>query len=258
MQLLERDRQMRELEDQLRAMEDGHGQLVLLGGEAGAGKSMLVRAFCDQVHSRARVLTGGCDPLSTPTPLGPLVEIAEALGGPLLDLLTSERPRQQVFEMTRSVLNTSGQPTLLILEDVHWADEATLDLLRYLGRRIASMRLLLIATYRDDEVGPKHPFRVVLGDLATAPGIKRMRLTGLSEHTVAEMAAGTGLNAAELHRLTGGNPFFVTEVLAGVGEEVPESVRDAVLARASRLSGEARATLEAAAIIGAKIDRSVL
>lgn len=258
MRLLERDAQLNQLYEHLAAAEDGHGTLVLLGGEAGVGKSSLVHAFCDGVQSRARILSGACDPLSTPTPLGPLVEIADGLGGPVFDLLHASAPRQQVFEATRILLSTPGLPTLLILEDMHWADEATLDLLRYLGRRIDTARVLMVATYRDDETGPKHPLRVVLGDLATARGVKRLTLEPLSESAVSELAADSDVDARELHRRTGGNPFFVSEVLATGLQRIPPTVRDSVLARVARLPEDARAALEAAAVIGSRVEPSLL
>ena len=104
---------------------------------------------------------------------------------------------------------------ILIGEDAHWADQASLELLRFLGRRISGLRLLFIVTYRDDEVGPTHPLRLSLGDLASAPSVHRIALPPLSEGAVATLAAGSAHDPAELYRLTDGNPFFVTEILAG-------------------------------------------
>jgi DNA-binding CsgD family transcriptional regulator len=143
-------------------------------------------------------------------------------------------------------------------EDAHWADGASLELLRFLARRIGDLPVLLVVTYRDDEVGPGHPLRLVLGDLATAPTVHRLHLLPLSEAAVTEMAAGSERDPAALHRLTGGNPFFLTEVLAAAGESVPGSVADAILARAARLSPEGRAVLDVAAVIGSAIDLDLL
>jgi predicted ATPase len=141
---------------------------------------------------------------------------------------------------------------------VHWADEATLDLLRFLGRRIRRTTALLILTYRDDEIGAQHPLRSVLGDMATSPGVRRINLAPLSLEAVRALAAGNALDAAALHRQTAGNPFFVTEVLAGGSSGLPVTVRDAVLARVARLSPAARAVMEAAAVVGARAEASVL
>jgi len=141
-----------------------------------------------------------------------------------------------------------------VFEDVHWADEATLDLLRYLGRRLERQRGAVIATYRDDELGPTHPLRSVVGDLATSPVTRRLPVEPLSPQAVRVLAAGSSIDAVELHRRTGGNSFFVTEILASGRAALPTSVRDAVLARVARLPSTARATLDAAAVAGQRIE----
>jgi len=145
-------------------------------------------------------------------------------------------------------------PVIAVIEDLHWADAATLDLVKFLGRRIRQVPALLVLTYRDDELGPRHPLRIVLGDLATSAAVRRIPLTPLSVAAVQTLAAGQRLDAAALHRRTGGNPFFVTEALASHEGGIPVTVRDAVLARAARLSPDARAALDAAAIIGAQVE----
>src|SRR5688572_10589865 len=235
--LLEREGTLDELARLLAAAAGGRGSLLLLGGEAGVGKSVLVRRFAELAAERARVLVGACDPLSTPRPLGPVADVADGLGGRVGRLLRGGE-RSELF---RALLDELAGPaaTLLVVEDAHWADEATLDLLRFLGRRVGATAALVVVTYRDDEVGRDHPLRVALGDLATAPAIRRLAVAPLSVAAVARLAAGSGLNPAELHRQSGGNPFFVTEVLAA-GGGIPATVRDAVLARAARLSGDAR------------------
>jgi len=133
---------------------------------------------------------------------------------------------------------------LMIVEDVHWADEATLDLLLFIGRRIHRTRSMVVATYRSDETDSDHPLRGVLGDLATAPGNRRLFVEPLSRAGVAGLADGHAVDAADLYRLTGGNPFFVTEVIAAPGTSVPPTVADAVLARVSRLEPQVKAVLE--------------
>ncbi len=253
-ELLERSAYLDELGRVLRQSAAGEGQLVLLGGEAGVGKTVLTRHFRRLVRGQARVLIGACDALSTPRPLGPLLDVAAEAGGELGRLLTADAPRHSVFRAVLDLLSAGSRPALLFVEDAHWADEATLDLLRYLGRRIGDTRSMVIVTYRDDEVGPTHPFRAMMGDLATAPAVRRMALPPLSESAVGVLAAGSGLDPVELHRRTGGNPFFVTEVLAAGGRGVPPTVRDAVLTRAARLSPTGWAVLGAAAVIGAKAE----
>ena len=229
------------------------GRLVLVGGDAGVGKTALVRRFCDECAGRARVLWGACDALFTPRPLGPLFDVAESVGGELEALVVAEGGPREVVAALRDELRTRS-PTVLVLEDVHWADEATLDVVRLLARRLEAIPALVVATYRDDELESTHALRVVLGDLAAQRGVERIRLAPLSRAAVAALAATSGLDAAELHRVTGGNPFFVTEVLAAGGEEIPATVRDAVMARIARLSGAARRGLEALAIVPGEVE----
>ena len=140
-------------------------------------------------------------------------------------------------------------PSVVVLEDVHWADEATLDVIRLAGRRVGDVPALLVLSYRDDGLDRSHPLRIVLGDLPGSDRVTRLELAGLSPRAVAELAGPAGVDAGELHRWTAGNPFFVTEVLAAGTGLVPHSVRDAVLARAARLGGAAREVLDAAAVV---------
>ena len=144
------------------------------------------------------------------------------------------------------------------MEDVHWADDATIDLLRFLGRRIRDAAVLLIATYRDEGLTAGDPLRVALGDLATQRSTRRVGLAPLTADGVRILAGGSGLAASALYRLTGGNPFYVTEVLrAGMGK-VPASARDAVLARAARLGSESRGVLDIAALTGTRVELRLL
>ncbi len=143
--------------------------------------------------------------------------------------------------------------TVLVLEDVHWADEGTLDVLRLLGRRMPDVPSLAIVTFRDDEPAP---LRVVLGELATARGVERIKLPPLSPEAVRTLAEPHGIDADALHRSTGGNPFYVTEVLSAPAAAIPATVRDAVLARAARLSPPARELLERLAMIPGAADPS--
>jgi DNA-binding CsgD family transcriptional regulator/tetratricopeptide (TPR) repeat protein len=250
MRLLERERDLQELGHLLDQTRAGHGRLVLLSGEAGIGKTSLVREFSRVVDGRAEIHSGARDPLDTPRPLGPVLDMAPTLGRELEELVNAGDQRHRVLQAFLIALGHGRRPKLVVIEDVHWADEATLDLLRFIGRRIEQVQALVLITYRDDEVGQNHPLTVVLGDIATSPAVHRMRLPSLSEAAVRELATDSGVDPVALHRRTSGNPFYVTEVLAAGNDGIPVTVRDAVLARAGRLSRSARSVLDAAAIIG--------
>jgi DNA-binding CsgD family transcriptional regulator/tetratricopeptide (TPR) repeat protein len=230
----------------------GASGLIFVGGEAGAGKTALVRAFCAEARAHARVLEGACDPLITPRPLGAIADVAAETGEPLAGLVARGARAHEVLDALLAELR--ARPTVLVLEDVHWADEATLDLLRLLARRVAPTGALVLATYRDDELDTAHPLRLVLGGLGARP----LRLPPLSLDAVRALAAPHGVDAGDLHRRTGGNPFFVTEILAAGGDELPPTVRDAVLARAARVTAPARRLLEAVAACPAHAELSLL
>jgi DNA-binding CsgD family transcriptional regulator/tetratricopeptide (TPR) repeat protein len=247
--LLERSDQLAALSQALAEARSGsRGTLALVAGEAGVGKTTLVRRFSDEGGASARVLWGTCDALFTPAPLAPFVDVAEQVGGPLAELVEREaRPHHVATELIQEL--RARAPTILVLEDVHWADEATLDVLRILGRKLEGVSALAIATYRDDELDRTHPLRIVLGGLGSGPAILRLELRPLSREAVAQLAAPHGVDAEELHRKTAGNPFYVTEALAAGEAEIPPTVREAVLARAARLGPEATAVLEAVAVV---------
>src|SRR5262249_21041925 len=124
--------------------------------------------------------------------------------------------------------------------------------------RADRLRALLVATYRDEEAPAGGPLAVLLGDLATAPGVGRLRLTPLTREATARLAAESGAAPGRLHPRTGRNPVFIAEALAAGGAEVPATVRDAVLARVARLPSAARHALQAAAAVGPRIDCGVL
>ncbi len=256
--LFERDQFMASLAADLRSATAGEGRVALVCGEAGIGKTSLLEQFV-RSHPRARCLWGACDALFTPHPLGPLHDIARAIGGRLNSLLEEGAERAQLFAAVLDTLREA--PAIMVLEDVHWADAATLDLIKFLGRRIQRLPALLILSYRDDEIGSAHPLRLVLGDLPSRQ-ISRLPLPRLTAEAVEAMAHSRQRSALGLHSATGGNPFFVAEVLANDGESepgrVPATVRDAVLTRAARLSPSARAVLEFAAIIPRAVEVALL
>jgi DNA-binding CsgD family transcriptional regulator len=261
MELLERTSALGDLDRWFNEASAGAGRVVLVSGEAGVGKTSLLHAFA---AGRSDVLWSACDPLATPRPFGPLTEIAPALGRRVASLMgaeragsgdaaiASERHREPahvaLFGSVLDALAGYGRPTVLMVEDLHWADEASLDMLRFLARRITSARVLIIASYRHDEVGSTHPLRILLGDLANMPSVRRLRLPRLSRDAVAALIGDRGIDPDHLFATTSGNPFFASEVIAAGGDGMPATVRDAVLARAARLSPAARLVLDAAAV----------
>ena len=247
--LLERSAELSTLVGCLEAVErSSRGQVLLVGGEAGVGKTTLLRRFCEGRGQSGRVLWGACDPLFTPSPLGPLLEVAEASGGELKAVVARGAMPYAVVTALAQELR-ARVPSVFVLEDVHWADEATLDVLRLLARRVETLPALVVASYRNDELDRAHPLRILLGELARSRTVRRLKPARLSPGAVAQLAAPYGVDADELYRKTAGNPFFVVEALATKGEGIPDTVRDAVLARAARLSPEGGRLLEAVAVV---------
>jgi DNA-binding CsgD family transcriptional regulator/tetratricopeptide (TPR) repeat protein len=256
-QLLEREASLALLAGYAGEARQGDGRLVLVAGEAGIGKSALVEQLHDDLAD-ARWSWGACDGLFTPRPLGPLFDMAGQLGGELGELCRAGAAREELFRALLAQVSEPGTLSVLVVEDVHWADEATVDLLRFLGRRLRDAPVLLIATYRGEDLADDDPLRAALGEIARQRSTRRMDLGPLSAEAVRILAGGSGLDAAELYRLSGGNPFYVTEVVqAGLGV-VPASARDAVLARAARLGGGSREVLDVAALTGARVELDLL
>jgi DNA-binding CsgD family transcriptional regulator/tetratricopeptide (TPR) repeat protein len=246
--LLERAGELAALTESLdEVRRSSRGQVLLVGGEAGVGKTSLLRRFCEEGSRPQRVLWGACDPLFTPRPLGPLLAVGHEFSGALGVAVESAMPYDVMTALADEL--RARAPAVFVLEDVHWADEATLDVFRLLARRVETVPALVVVSYRDDELDAMHPLRLVLGELGTTRSIARMKVERLSPEAVAELAEPYHADAAELYRKTGGNPFFVVEALAAGAEGIPNTVRDAVLARAQRLSPDGRALLEAVAVV---------
>jgi DNA-binding CsgD family transcriptional regulator len=255
--LLERTEQLNLLGAALDAAQRGAGRVVLLSGEAGIGKSALVERFVHARGASARVLLGRCDPLFTPRPLGPFLDIAAQQQPELLAHAAPLADWRSLAATALAWLRAPERPVLLIVEDLHWADEATLDLLTYLGRRIHQTSALLLVTYRDDELSAQHPLRRLLGALPPQVS-QRLSLPPLSPQAVLTLAEQAGRPATDLHAITGGNPFFLAELLAHTDARVPGTVRDLVLARAAHLAPEARAVLELVAVAPGALEPWVL
>jgi DNA-binding CsgD family transcriptional regulator/tetratricopeptide (TPR) repeat protein len=261
MELLERQAQLGELARTLREAGTSAGKIAFVSGEAGVGKSVLVEEFTQQMARTARVLWGHCDALQTSRVLGPVNEVVA--GFSLLPSAQSESivSRDQLFSRLLERLSPPNPFSIVVLEDLHWADEATLDFLRFLGRRIQRTRCLLIATYRDDELAPTHLLRGVLGELI-GQHTARVHVPTFSLSAVELLAKGTQRDARSVYQVTGGNPFFVRELLSAPMNTVPETVRDAVLARLMQCSPAARELAEFVSLLPGRTEswltRSIL
>jgi DNA-binding SARP family transcriptional activator/tetratricopeptide (TPR) repeat protein len=250
--LVERDDELAALVRTARSVvRTGRGSVVVISGEAGSGKSSLVRAFVGQLDDSVAVAVGGCDDLLAPRSLGPFRDLADSIPEVASALASGSQPEDILPALFRLL---AARPTVLVLEDVHWADDATLDAIRYLSRRIAGVAAILLLTLRDEEADATHPVRRILGGLGSS-STRRIELGPLSVEAVRRLSGVDDAEALEIHRVTRGNPFFVTEVLAAGGDDVPATVRDAVLARVGRLQPKARRLAERLAVIPSRAER---
>ncbi len=248
MELLERQKELDELTRLLLDAGSSAGKIAFVSGEAGAGKSALVEQFASQAGDGARILWGHCDALQTSRVLGPINEVVAGMS-----LLPGASPeygleRDQLFSRLFERLSPPNPLSIVVLEDLHWADEATLDFVRFFGRRVQRTRCLLIGTHRDDELAPTHLLRGVLGEL-TGQHTVRISVPALSFNAVEQLAHGTRRNPRKVYEVTGGNPFFVRELLCAPIDAVPETVRDAVLARLLQCSAAARELAELVSLV---------
>ena len=254
MALLERESQLDALAGYLAEAAEGRGRLVYVAGEAGIGKTTFIEAFRERcTKPRPTVAVGWCDGSATPVPLGPLSDM-------LPDLPDGVWPegasRPEVSRLLLGMLRRPAGPTpfVLVVEDAHWADEATLELLRHLARRIHTCHALVLVTYRPEDTHAGDKLRVLLGDTASASGTRRVDLGGLTLRAVTALVGDDGTDPDQLYALTGGNPFFVTEVLEAGSADLPPTVRDAVLARTARLGETGRRALDVVALAGARAE----
>lgn len=254
MRLVERDSDLVRLGSLLSDAKEGRGRIALVRGEAGIGKTALVRSFTDSIVGDSFVLWGVCDDLFAARPMGPIWDMATTEASLAKAVATGDR--NSVFVAFLDLLTRSLRPTVAIIDDVQWADEATLDLFKFVGRRIEPTHGLLILTYRDRELHGEHPLRGVLGDLPHGV-VRRIALEPLSREAVTGLT-GDPSQGSELWKLTRGNPLFVTELLASQDEAVPMSVRDAVGSRVLRLSPGGRDLVELAAVVPGKIELFVV
>jgi DNA-binding CsgD family transcriptional regulator/tetratricopeptide (TPR) repeat protein len=253
MDLVERDAALHILTDRLSRVASAGGHTVLVSGEAGIGKTSLLHALAGQ-RGPAVLWWGACDALQTPHPLAPLHDIARSSDAGFAALLGVHSERALLFDAVLRELQRSDRATLIVIEDVHWADDATLDLLKFLGRRIDRAPCLLVLSYRDDELTPTHRLRQLTGELP-ASLVTRIDVPRLSQEAVELLARNALRSPAGVYAATLGNPFFVTEMLRSGADGVPRGVQDLVLAKFARLGAAAQSIVRLASIVPAKIER---
>lgn len=255
MELLERDSALAALAEAREAAARGAGRVVFVTGEPGIGKTSLVTQFVRDLDAEARVLFGTCDDLSIPRPLGPIRDLVGTVSEPLEHALSAGAPAHDVQGLLIAELERPPHPTTLVVEDVHWADDATLDSITVLGRRIGSLPALLVLTFRGGEVPPAHPLRATLGAIRAGDSVF-VELAPLSEGAVASLA---GDDSADLYAATAGNPFYVSELLAFRGsDELPPSIANAVLGRAARLDDEALRLVQLVSVVPNRVGTPLL
>jgi predicted ATPase/DNA-binding CsgD family transcriptional regulator len=228
MELVERDGFLTMLRSHFEDVNEGEGRCVFVSGEAGIGKTSLIKAFCNEVKSKCNIYQGICDALFTPRPLAPLYDVLLQLGRSIPESNIDATNRTAFFTNFYQELNNRTEVNLVVFEDIHWADEATLDFIKFFARRISQLKCLFILTYRDTEIHSSHPLRTIMGQL-NPDSFTRIELQPLSKQAVGKMAEERGYNGEDVFRITNGNPFYVTEILASYSEGVPDNIKDSIL-----------------------------
>ncbi|HXB95326.1 MAG TPA: AAA family ATPase, partial [Puia sp.] len=243
MELIERRGALDLLRSKFGDIADGEGHCVLVSGEAGIGKTSLVRAFCQDKKEEASIYLGTCDALFTPRPLAPLYDIIWQIWGDDWKKQGNIEDRVDLFMQFFHRLGNHEATTIIVFEDIHWADEATLDFIKFLARRISRIRCLFILTYRDDEVHALHPLRSLLGQLPPH-SFTRLQPAALSREAVRRLAAGKGFSGEDVYSISGGNPFYVNEILASYSPGIPDNIKDSILSVYNRLDGKTKKVCE--------------
>ncbi len=258
--LLERDEPLQQLHDLTERAAAGRGSIALVAGEAGIGKTTLLEEMRLRASQNCQVFWGSCDALATPRALGPIHDMAAVFGDKVQALLADAAQSHELFAAILSKIERAEKTAVLVFEDVHWADHASLDFLKFIGRRASMLHMLLVLSFRSDEVGDDHPLARVIGDLPAAY-TKRINILPLSPQGVSALSASSGYKDDELFAITSGNPFFVTELIAWRDtsrNSIPASVKDAVGSRLNRLAPAERSFLETISVIPGSVPPSIL
>jgi ATP/maltotriose-dependent transcriptional regulator MalT len=243
MELIERSGFLASMQTKFADVVEGEGHCLLICGEAGIGKTSIVKQFCKENKNIYRIYTGSCDALFTPRPLAPLYDIIWQLGSNIRESIMNITDRAELFTRFFQELVNQNDTTLIVIEDIHWADEATLDFIKFLARRITRLHCLLILTYRDNEIHSSHSLRTVLGQLPP-DSFTRLQLTPLSRQAVEKMAVEKGYKGEDVYAISNGNPFYVNEILASYSTGIPDNIKDSILSFYNRLGEKTKQVLQ--------------
>ncbi|MEO8415759.1 MAG: AAA family ATPase [Ginsengibacter sp.] len=256
MKLIERDNFLETLQSRFNKISAAEGHCFFITGEAGIGKTSLIKAFLKQVGEDSMQFVGACDSLFAPRPLAPLYDVAVQIKKNWADNIYSVSSVTELFTKFVEEFSDSALPVVLVFEDIHWADEGTLDFIKFFARRISRIRCLFILTSRDDVMNRKQPLRNLLSDLATDT-FTRMKLTPLSKESVHKLAYQKGYNAENVYNISGGNPFYVNEILASYSPGIPDNIKDSILAVYNRQEEATKSAWQLLSVIpeGLELDR---
>ncbi len=291
--LVGREAELSHLLTLLDAAAEGQPVVTLISGDAGVGKTRLVAEFASLARSRGfTVLSGRCAEIGDAVPYLPLADALRdattgpSPGGALLDALAA-RPvlsrllpdrnesqpaggdmpglvQQQLFGAVLGLLTelAGAAPVLLILEDLHWADQSTRDLVTFLSRMLHSERIVVLATYRSDDMHRRHPLRPLVAELLRLPSVSSIELGPLTSSDMAELLtsqSGQRHDAAAISQMitrAEGNAYYAEELLAASSDDsrLPAGLADLLLARVERLSAQAQQVLRTAAVTGRRVN----
>ncbi len=248
MELIERAGFLNVLQKKFAAIGEGEGHCVFLSGEAGIGKTSLVKSFCKEQKGNCNIYHGACDALFTPRPLAPLYDILWQVNSELWPVSPTIEDRSELFAGFLRELARQNKKTLIVFEDIHWADDATLDFIKFFARRITQLQCLFILTYRDDDIDSHHPMINVFGQLPP-DSFTRLQLTPLSKSAVEKMAGERGYSGEDVYTISGGNPFYVNEILSSYSAGVPDNIKDSIISTYDRQQGKTRQIWELLSVI---------
>jgi len=255
--LIEREYAIEQFSEAANCLNSTQGGLVLISGEAGVGKTSLLEKIKSEFGDKYEFLWTGCDPLFTPRPFGPIYDLRTSFAKQIVPLLKRAATPSTIFSAIYDALERVTDPTVLIVEDAHWADHATLDLLKFLARRISFLPCLLVISFRDDEIDQQHPLQSVLEVLPSAH-TTRIQVQPLSHDGVSALTANSDRDSENLYKITGGNPFFVTELLASGSGSIPASIQEAINSRLAPLVKNERQFLETISVIPNAVSLNII